>query len=159
MTTAAESGREPDAVVHQLRVALSVEQAFDLFVHGMARWWPFASHSCGGADAFEVLVEPRLGGTVTEHTRSGATHPWGRVTAWDPPAHFAMTWHPAQAPELATQLAVQFREAEGGCAITLRHDGWAVRGADAQPIRDNYQHGWALVLGRFATFALSGESP
>jgi Activator of Hsp90 ATPase homolog 1-like protein len=149
---------EPAAVEHRIQVALSVEQAFDLFVHGMERWWPFASHSCGGADAHRVSFEPGVGGTVTEHTRSGATHPWGRLTAWDPPAHFAMTWHPAQAPALATQLSVHFSTADGGCVIDLRHDGRGVRGADAAAIRDNYQPGWAMVLGRFAAAAATGAT-
>lgn len=150
---------EPTPVHHRIEVALTVEQAFDLFVHGMARWWPFASHSCGGADARDVVVQPYLGGTVTEHTRSGTTHPWGRITAWEPPALFAMTWHPAQAPERATQLSVRFRATEGGCAIDLHHGGWAVRGADAIEMRDNYQRGWAMVLGRYAAAAAEGVHP
>lgn len=149
---------EPAAVEHRIQVPLSVQQAFELFVHDMARWWPFASHSCGGDDATDVSFEPRVGGAVTEHTRSGATHAWGRLTAWDPPAHFAMTWHPAQAPQLATQLSVRFTAADSGCLVDLRHDGWGVRGADAAPVRDNYQQGWALVLGRYAAAAATGAT-
>lgn len=150
---------EPAPVQHRIEVNLAVQQAFDLFVHGMARWWPFASHSCGGADAHDVVVEPRLGGLVTEHTRSGATHPWGRITAWQPPVHFAMTWHPAQAPELATQLSVRFSAIAGGCAIDLHHGGWGVRGGAAADVRDNYQQGWAMVLGRYAAAAAEGARP
>jgi len=117
---------------------------------------PFASHSCGGADAHRVSFEPCVGGAVTEHTRSGVTHPWGRLTAWDPPAHFAMAWHPAQDAALATHLSVRFSAADGGCVIDLRHDGWGVRGADAASIRDNYHQGWARLLGRFAAAAATG---
>jgi hypothetical protein len=148
---------EPDAVVHRIEVVLSVEQAFELFVNGMARWWPFAGHSCGGDDACGVRFEPRVGGTVTELTRSGAEHPWGRLTAWQPPAHFAMTWHPAQDAERATRLSVRFSAVAGGCAVELRHDGWAVRGDQAVPIRDNYDQGWAMALGRYAAAAASGD--
>lgn len=157
--TTATTRTEPAAVQHRIEVRLTVEQAFDLFVHGMVRWWPFASHSCGGADALDVVVEPCLGGLVTEHTRSGATHPWGRITAWQPPAHFAMTWHPAQAPEQATQLTVRFSATVGGCLIDLHHGGWAVRGDAAGEVRDNYQHGWAMVLGRYAAAAAEGARP
>ena len=139
----------PLPVVHCLSVPLAPEQAFDLFVRQIARWWPFASHSCGGDDAVDVQFEPRVGGAVTELTRSGARHPWGTLTAWEPPAHFAMTWHPAQPAGRATRLSVRFEADPGGCRVELVHGGWEARGADAAEVRDGYQEGWALVLARY----------
>ena len=141
-------------VVHEVTVPLTVEQAFALFVEQMALWWPFKSHSCAGEAACAVHFEPRLGGAVEEITRSGQRHPWGRLTDWNPPQGFAMTWHPAQDPAQATQLSVQFAPAAGGgCRIHLRHGGWSARGADAAPVRDNYHQGWAFVLGLYAAAA------
>ncbi|MFO1330360.1 MAG: SRPBCC domain-containing protein [Rubrivivax sp.] len=140
-------------VVHRLSVPLDPAQAFDLFVHQIARWWPFAGHSCAGDDACDVRFEPRVGGAVTELTRSGLHHPWGTLTAWDPPAHFAMTWHPAQPQAHATQLWVRFVAEPGGCRIELVHDGWAARGEAAVPVRDGYHEGWLLVLGRYRRWA------
>jgi hypothetical protein len=140
-------------VQHTLEVPLAVEQAFALFVDDMASWWPFSSHSCAGDEACAVHFEPRVGGSVTELTRSGQRHPWGTLTAWAPPTHLAMTWHPAQAPEQATQLTVRFAAVEGGCRIHLLHGGWSACGAEAAPVRDNYHQGWALVLGLYAAAA------
>lgn len=148
----------PDPVRHRLQVPLSVQQAFDLFVHDMARWWPFKSHSCAADQACDVHFVPRVGGAVTELTRSGARHPWGTLTDWDPPSHFAMTWHPAQSAHLATRLSVRFSSSEGGCLIELQHDGWAARDAGAGTVRDEYQQGWAHVLGLFAAAAAQGAT-
>ena len=146
-------------VRHQVTVPLSVEQAFALFVDDMASWWPFKSHSCAGEDACAVQFEPRLGGAVDEITRGGQRHRWGTLTAWEPPRHLAMTWHPAQAPEQATQLSLHFAAVDGGCRIELQHGGWSARGADAAPVRDNYHQGWAHVLGRYAATAAQRGRP
>ena len=144
-------------VTHCIVVPLPPAQAFDLFTAGIARWWPFRSHSCAGDDALDVQFEPHVGGAVTEVDRQGRRHPWGVLTAWSPPHHFAMTWHPAQAPEMATALSVRFSAVEGGCEVALEHGGWSVRGADAGPVRGSYEQGWALVLGRYAGQAAKEE--
>lgn len=141
------------AVTLRLQVPLTPAQAFDLFTRGIDRWWPFRGHSCAGEHAHTVRFEERVGGAVTEIAKDGARHPWGSVTAWQPPLHFAMTWHPAQPVEQATHLSVRFEATEGGCTIELRHDGWGARGARAGPVRDGYQQGWGQVLGHFAAAA------
>jgi hypothetical protein len=150
---------EPAAVTHRLDVALAPEQAFELFTQGMARWWPFRSHSCAGDAAVAVEFDARVGGAVTEITRQGERHTWGTLTAWEPPSHFAMTWHPGQDERMATRLSVRFTADGAGCRVELQHDGWAARGPQAAPVRDEYQQGWALVLGLFAAAAAQENSP
>ena len=134
-------------VKHRIVVPLAPADAFELFTADIARWWPFRSHSCAGDDALDVLFEPVVGGAVTEVARDGSRHAWGRLTAWAPPDHFAMTWHPAQPSEFATALAVRFAAVAEGCEVVIEHGGWAARGDDAGPVRDGYDKGWALVLG------------
>jgi hypothetical protein len=144
-------------VEHRIVVRLAPADAFDLFTRGMARWWPFKAHSCSGEGARDVQFEPCLGGTVTEVAADGTRHPWGVLTAWEPPRALAMTWHPAQAPEAATQLALRFTAVAGGCEVHLVHGGWDAR-SDAAAVRGNYDEGWALVLGLYAA-AAAGEMP
>jgi Activator of Hsp90 ATPase homolog 1-like protein len=155
MTAAAK----PGAVTHRIEVSLDVDQAFALFTDGISRWWPFRSHSCAGDGACDVVFEPRVGGAVIELTRAGDRHLWGSLTAWQPPTHFSMTWHPAQPSELATCVSVRFTASDAGCVVELRHDGWGVRGAAAPSVRDEYQHGWVLVLGRYAATAAKEHRP
>lgn len=140
-------------------VKLAPAEAFALFTRDIARWWPFRSHSCSGDGALDVVFEPRVGGAVTELARDGGRHPWGVLTAWAPPQHFAMTWHPAQPAERATALAVRFTAVDGGCEVALDHGGWPARGDEADTVRGNYEQGWAFVLGRFANLAQQERGP
>jgi hypothetical protein len=148
---------EPPPVQQRIVVPLTAEDAFALFTEGMASWWPFKTHSCTGDDALDVQFEPRVGGAVTELDRAGRRHRWGAVTAWAPPHHFAMTWHPAQSPALATALSVRFSAVNGGCEVALEHGGWGVRGAEAGEVRDSYLTGWEQVLGHYRERAMKGD--
>lgn len=70
------------AVRHRIEVPLSPEQAFDLFVHQISRWWPFRGHSCSADARSQVRFEPHVGGAVTEVAPDGTEHAWGRLTDW-----------------------------------------------------------------------------
>lgn len=144
----ADAAHAPPPVVRAVTVRLQPADAFDLFTRQMRVWWPFAGHSCGDA-AGDVHFEPRAGGEVTEIGRSGERWTWGRLTEWDPPHVFAMTWHPGQAADHATQLRVRFVAVAGGTEVHVHHDGWAALGAAAAARRDNYDNGWPAVLAAF----------
>ena len=139
------------SVIKTVHVRLAPTDAFDLFARQLTRWWPLAQYSCGGTDAERVEVEMRIGGSVIEHTKSGARHVWGTVTAWDPPHGFAMTWHPAHSADEATRLRVEFLAgASGGTEVRLTHDGWEAREAGT---REAYDGGWSGVLARYVAAA------
>lgn len=136
-----------DPVRHAVVVPLAPADAFELFTRGIGRWWPFAGHSCSGEAGADVEFEPREGGAVTEVARDGTRHPWGVLTAWQPPHAFTMQWHPAQPVERATVLAVRFTPVDGGCEVAIEHAGFERRGPE---VRHQYHEGWALVLGAYA---------
>jgi hypothetical protein len=141
-------------VEHAVWVPLDRDAAFELFTGQLARWWPLASHSCSGDRGADVRFEPRVGGAVTEIAPDGRQHPWGTLTAWDPPAGFAMHWHPAQAPEAATWLRVRFererQDERDGTRVQVHHSGWSARGDGAAGVREGYHQGWQQVLALFA---------
>ena len=141
-------------VVKSTVVALDPAAAFELFTAGLTRWWPLATHSCAGAAAREVTIEPRVGGRVIEYANDGSVAPWGTVLAWEPPHRFAMTWHPQTDPAQATRLEVRFSSVdEGRCQVELSHDGWQARGDAAATVRERYDGGWVAVLQRYAAAA------
>lgn len=144
MPTTSTTGHPP-AVRHRIEVPQTPAQAFELFTAGIARWWPMVSHSCSAERDARVVFEPHPGGRVIEITRDGRQHVWGTLTAWQPPAQFAMTWHPGRPESEATRLEVRFQAIDGGCAIELTHDGWSQRG-DAAEAREGYARGWPQVL-------------
>jgi hypothetical protein len=143
-------------VCRSVTVRLRPLAAFALFTDELSKWWPLATHSCAGHRARRVVIEGRVGGAVTEHADDGSTAPWGRVLAWDPPAHFAMSWHPANPESEATRVDVRFHDVgDGTCRVELVHSGWEARG-DGRAASERYGHGWATVLASYAAAARGG---
>jgi uncharacterized protein YndB with AHSA1/START domain len=147
------------AVEQSVRVGLAPRDAFDLFTRQIARWWPFAGHSCFDAEARDVVFEPRIGGAVTELAHDGRRMMWGTLTAWSPPSGFSMRWFPGLDEAQATLLEVRFVALQmGGTEVRVRHSGWEARGGEAQGKRDAYGSGWAAVLQLYAQCASRSAS-
>ncbi len=137
----------PPPIVKTIEVARPLDEAFHLFTAEMARWWPLASHSVGGADARWCGLEGRVGGRVYERTKTGDEHIWGTVTAWKPPHSVTFTWHPGQAPAPATEVTLRFDTIAGAVTrVTLEHRGWEALGARAAKVHGSYVQGWDVVL-------------
>lgn len=135
---------------HAVVVALEPAEAFALFTGRLEAWWPLARFSCSGEAGARVQVPAAVGAEVVETGSDGRRHPWGRVTHWDPPHAFEMTWHPGQDPAQATTVRVDFlARPEGGCEVAVHHDGWAQR-PEARP---GYDQGWPQVLAGFVAAA------
>ena len=60
------------------------------------------------------------------------------------------TWHPGQGDERASQVTVSFEDQDGKTLVRLEHSGWEAFGEQAQAARDEYGHGWPVVLDRYA---------
>jgi uncharacterized protein YndB with AHSA1/START domain len=75
-----------------VRVEVPIERAFRVFTEGFDTWWP-RSHHIGSAEMVEGTIEPRLDGRWFERDADGQECDWGRVLAWDPPRHVALSWH------------------------------------------------------------------
>jgi uncharacterized protein YciI len=119
--------------------------AFEVFTAGIGRWWPVAElsvHGAGGTVAF-------AGGQIVEQSAAGQRAVWGTVTRWEPPAAVAFTWHPGQAPERQSHVEVTFAKAGTQTLVMLVHTGWDAF-ADPAAARAEYDHGWPMVLGRYA---------
>jgi uncharacterized protein YciI len=102
--------------------------AFEVFTSGLGRWWPVAElsvHGEGGSVSFHGAF---AGGQIVERSAAGETAVWGTVTRWEPPDAVAFTWHPGQPAERASQVEITFAVAEPA----------------------EYDHGWPLVLDRYA---------
>ena len=131
-------------------VRLPLASAFELFTDHIEQWWPLESHSVGLADARTLRFEHGVGGQIVETIEGGATAVWGTVDVWEPPSRVRFTWHPGTPPAEATLVEVTFVEAPDGTKVELVHTGWDRR-PDAGDARSNYDSGWDLVFGRYAT--------
>ena len=50
-------------------------------------------------------------------------------------------------------MTVTFEETDGKTLVTLEHAGWEIFGDQAAQAREEYDHGWPVVLGRFVELA------
>ena len=139
-------------VVKRVEVSCTAETAFDVFVNQISIWWPLDTHAASvghGASALHVEIDPRVGGKIVETMHDGATDHWGDVLVFDPPARFAMSWHPGNNKDAQTQVDVQFEETNAGtCLVTLTHTGWEAWAEKGNDIRGGYDSGWDTVLGQ-----------
>ncbi len=172
MTTA----REP-AVVLPLRrppirqstvVGSDRRHTFEVFVATIGAWWPVEPFSAGGRRVRDVTFEQRPGGRVYETWDDGTTVDWGRLSAWDPPAGFVLSWLSTPEP---TEVELTFSAL--GPALTrvsVEHRGWE-RLTDEQLREDcaapggyssgAYATGWSHALAAFAAslHASTGKVP
>jgi hypothetical protein len=80
------------SVSRTVLVGTAIERAFAAFAEGMGYWWP-PDHHIAEAPFVDIVVQPRIGGRWYECAADGAQCDWGRVLAWDPPRHLALSWH------------------------------------------------------------------
>jgi uncharacterized protein YndB with AHSA1/START domain len=124
--------------------------AFAVFTQRIGAWWPVGSHSVhgeGGTVAFDRL---EVGGRIVESMAGADDAVWGTITRWEPDAVVGFTWHPGHGAERASQVTVSFEDQDGKTLVRLEHTGWEVFGDQAQGARDEYDHGWPVVLDRYA---------
>ena len=86
-----------EAIRKTVLVDFTPEEAFDLFTARIASWWPVRTHSYGGDDVKDVVLEPGVGGRLYEVTADGEQD-WGKVLAWEPPTRLLLDWQIGEAP-------------------------------------------------------------
>jgi hypothetical protein len=148
MMRRSETPIEP--VRKERRLALPVDEAFELFTHGMATWWPLETHSIAGHDAVGIRFEGHVGGRVVEITADGTEHEWADVVTWDPPARLVLAWHPTVDLVAASTIDARFETEAGGTRLKLEHRDWEEFGKQlGTELRDGYEPGWDVVLAPF----------
>jgi uncharacterized protein YndB with AHSA1/START domain len=139
---------EIPAVRREIVVAATPDVAFGVFVDRIGQWWPVDDHSVfgvGGRVSFE-------GDDIVEIAADGRRSVWGTVTAWEPGARIALTWHPGRAADQASHVTVTFQPDGPRTLVRLVHDGWEVF-AHPAAARAEYDEGWPVVLGCYRDHA------
>ena len=130
-----------DAIRKTVLVDFAPAEAFELFTTRIASWWPVGTHSYGGDDVTDVVLEPRAGGRLYEVTAAGEQD-WGSVLAWEPPHRVLLEWQIGEAR--GSEVEVRFLPEGPGTRVELEH-----RGFGAADPRDRYASGWDVVLAPF----------
>jgi uncharacterized protein YndB with AHSA1/START domain len=130
--------------------------AFAVFTERIGAWWPLGEHSVHGAGGEVRFVDPGVGARIVESLQGQDDAVWGTVTRWEPGEVVAFTWHPGNGPDAASRVVVTFEDADGKTLVTLEHSGWEIFGDHAAQAREEYDHGWPVVLDAYVARAAAG---
>ena len=156
MTTMTDTTFQTSITLHA-----PIDRAFTVFTQGFDSWWP-RSHHIGAADMAEGVLEQHLDGRWFERGVDGTECEWGRVLAWDPPNHVAMSWHLNGTwsydpdPAKASRVDVRFvAETEHVTRVELAHSGLDKHGSGWEELHAGISGpgGWVDLLGRFSDAA------
>jgi uncharacterized protein YndB with AHSA1/START domain len=159
-STAAASGSRAEVPIQKsIRVAVSVERAFQVFTEDMSTWWPLATYHIGKVDAKSVVLEPFVGGRWFERGIDGSECDWGRVRSWDPPRRLVLSWEISSQwqhdPSIQTEVEVRFTAEGASTRVDLEHrllHYYGDKAAEMRGIFDSEQ-GWTSLLNAFAARA------
>ena len=143
-------------VVRSVLVSWTQEAAFRRFTAEFAAWWPWRTHSIGGARVRRVVFEPRVGGRIFEEHLDGRRFQWGTVLEWEPPARVKFTFHPTREAESAQDVEVRFHPEPEGTRLELTATKWENWGKGSVRARKGYEAGWGYVLNVWAGRRTSG---
>lgn len=128
------------AVIVSLRVAVTPEEAFDIFTAEIAAWWrPSALFQLTprGDGTLSFEEEARLITTLP----NGKVFEIGRVTAWQRGQRLAFSWRQATfTPDQITHVDVRFEAVGEETRVTVEHRGW-----DTIPQAHVARHGFPLA--------------
>lgn len=111
-------------------VAVSVEDAFEVFTQEIDLWWRSGpKFRIAGKRRGSLSIEPKLGGRVFEtfeHPKGTQTFQIGTITHWLPPHALHFEWRGVNfKPGESTRVEVQFTAQGEGTMVELRHSGWS----------------------------------
>ncbi len=137
-------------VIKQIEVNCSQEDAFNLFVKETTSWWPLDKNSVSamsGEVAQSVMIEPKMGGKITEIGHDGTEYLWGSVTEYDPHALLQLAWHIGLPADNASMVKVSFEAISAErTRVELTHSNWEVFGDKAADMHAGYSKGWVGVF-------------
>jgi uncharacterized protein YndB with AHSA1/START domain len=142
----------------EVLVDVDRDLAFEVFTQQIGTWWPLGEFSVHGSESTVAFEGGHIGSRIVESLAGAADATWGTVTRWQPVDEVAFTWHPGHGPERASKVSVTFEDQEGKTLVRLEHTGWDVFGDQAEAARDEYDHGWPVVLDAYAARAAAAAA-
>jgi hypothetical protein len=130
--------RVPDElppIVHELRIELEPEAAFDRFTS--FSWW----RNYGIKEGGRAVIED---GEVIFENPDG-TFSIGTITDWQPGRRYAQTFTLAQDPDFPSSLAVSFTADGDGTLVRFEHGGWNATNAG----RRGHFAEWPIILAGY----------
>ena len=124
-----------------LRVAATVERAFEVFTREIELWWrPNRLFQFTPGRSGRLAFEPELGGRLIEIYDDGEEFEIGKIKVWEPPARLVFSWRQASFRlDQQTEVHVSFKAAGDETRVTVEHFGW-----DGIPLEHAARHSFPL---------------
>jgi uncharacterized protein YndB with AHSA1/START domain len=137
-----------DKAAASVYVAVSLEDAFDVFTNEIDLWWRRGpKFRIAGKKPGKLGFEPKLGGRLFETVelpKGERTFVVGTVVEWEPPHRLALEWRNVNfAAHEKTLVEVTFTPTGDGTMVRVEHRGWAA-------IREDHPARHGLVGAEFA---------
>lgn len=118
-----------DSAAASVYVAVSIEDAFEVFTAEIDLWWRHGrKFRIAGARPGRIVFEQRLGGGLfetVERSSGERTFQVGSVVVWEPPRRLALEWRGVNfKPHEKTLVEVTFTSAGDGTMVRVEHSGW-----------------------------------
>jgi activator of Hsp90 ATPase-like protein len=137
-----------------IRVNASQAHAFKVFTSGLGDWWP-NNHGIGPKPIKSVAMEARLGGHWYELAEDGTRTNVGKITVWEPPQRFVMSWDVNSTWKPDTTVGSEFEvrfiaEVAHATRVELEHRKFEEMGKeDGESMRKDVDGGWPKLLEMF----------
>jgi uncharacterized protein YndB with AHSA1/START domain len=141
-----------------IRVNADQAHAFEVFTSGLGRWWP-RDKGIGTMPMKAAIIETRLGGRWYELSEDGTQTNVGKITVWQPPQRFVMSWdiNSQWKPDttVSSEVEVKFiTEGASATRVELEHRNFERMGAEpGEKMRKDVDGGWPKMLERFKSEA------
>ncbi|HMR06322.1 MAG TPA: SRPBCC domain-containing protein [Polyangiaceae bacterium] len=133
------SATSGDSAAASVYVAVSVQDAFEVFTGEIDLWWRGGlKFRIAGARPGRLNFEQRLGGRLFETVQFAdgeRTFEVGSVVVWEPPLRVALEWRNVNfKPHEKTLVEVTFTPSGPGTMVRVEHRGWSTL-PDGHPAR------------------------
>jgi uncharacterized protein YndB with AHSA1/START domain len=139
-------------------VAVSPDDAFDVFTEEIDRWWQRGQRfRMMRAAQSELRFERDARGRRLVERSGDELFEIGRVLAWEPGRRLVFEWRASNfAADECTEVEVRFEPSGAGTRVTLEHRGWeAIR--REHPVRHGREGGaFGAMIGAYWGELMSG---
>ena len=147
------TGGGPAVATAEVVVPAPPHDAFAIFTDEVGLWWRTGTPYWNDPErGLLVRIEPYVGGRFMEvhDVDTGEGFEVGRVTAWEPGRHLALSWTQVGWPDDATtDVEISFEPHEGGTRVRVEHSGFE-RFPESASFIGGYDTGWKELLGWYA---------
>jgi uncharacterized protein YndB with AHSA1/START domain len=143
----------------QVKIKVSVEEAFKIFVDELNEWWP--KEYTWSQDSLErILIDGRKNGLCTEIGPYGFRCDWGRVTEFIENKTIGLKWQispnrqPVPNPKKASELTVNFVQDSNSTKLKFEHFNFENHGEGAGDYRSmmDSEQGWEYILDSYKKY-------